>query len=66
MKVKILKDYNDLQLKRLVTVAKDKTLDVTEARAKELIAAGVAEEITEAKPPKESKPAKKPKKKVEE
>lgn len=65
MKVKILKDYNDLQLKRLVTVAKDKTLDVTEARAKELIAAGVAEEIKEAEAPKEPKPAKKPKKKAE-
>ena len=45
MKVKILKDYNDLQLKRLVTVEKDKELEVTAERGAVLIKAGVAAEI---------------------
>ena len=57
MKVKIIKDYNDLELKRLVTVAKDKELTVSEARGKVLIAAGVAEEIKEVEnPADENKP----------
>ena len=51
MKVKIIKDYNDLELKRLVTVAKDKELTVSEARGKVLIKSGVAEEIKEAEKP---------------
>ncbi len=51
MKVKIIKDYNDLELKRLVTVKNDKELTVSEARGKALINAGVAEEIKEAETP---------------
>ena len=47
MKVKIIKDYNDLELKRFVTVAKDKELTVSEARGTVLIKAGVAEAIEE-------------------
>lgn len=35
MKVKVIKSYNDLQLKRVVKVGE--TLDVSEERAKELI-----------------------------
>ena len=62
MKVKILKDYNDLQLKRLVVA--DDELTVSEARGKVLIKAGVAEEIIVEKAPEndEKKPA--PKKKT--
>ena len=45
MKVKVIRDYNDLQLKRLVTVEKDKELEVTAERGAELIKAGVAIEI---------------------
>lgn len=45
MKIKIIKDYNDLQLKRLVTVKNDKELDVTAARGAELVKAGVAVEV---------------------
>ena len=48
MKVKIIRDYNDLELKRLVTVAKDKELTVSEVRGAVLIRAGVAVAIDEA------------------
>ena len=43
MKVKAIKDYNDLQLKRLVKAEEE--LDVTAARGAELVKAGVAVEI---------------------
>lgn len=43
MKVKCIKDYNDLQLKRLVTEGEE--LDVTEERAKVLFGAKVAEKV---------------------
>lgn len=43
MKVKAIKDYNDLQLKRLVKAEEE--LDVTEARGAELIKALVAEKV---------------------
>jgi hypothetical protein len=65
MKVKIIKDYNDLQLKRLVTVKNDKELDVTAERGAELIKAGVAEEI-KAETPAAETPEKKPTRKKKE
>lgn len=70
MKVKIIKDYNDLELKRLVTVKNDKELTVSDERGKVLIDAGVAEEIKattkdEIAPLDNPEPKKTPKKKKE-
>lgn len=64
MKVKAIKDYNDLELKRLVS--KDEELTVSEERGKVLINAMVAVEIAEEIPEatEEPKPKKKSKKKV--
>lgn len=45
MKVKVIQDYNDSVLKKLVT--KDKELEVTDARGKVLISAKVAVAIKE-------------------
>ena len=45
MKVKAIKDYNDLQLKRLVKT--DEEITVSEARGKELISKGVVVKIVE-------------------
>ena len=68
MKVKIIKDYNDLELKRLVTVKNDKELTVSDERGKVLIAAGVAKEVKEATedtPETKPEPKKTPRKKKE-
>lgn len=43
MKVKCIKEYNDLQLKRMVTEGEE--LNVTEERAKVLFGAKVAEKV---------------------
>jgi hypothetical protein len=59
MKVKIIKDYNDLVLKRLVK--KHEMFTINEARGKVLIDAGVAERVVDELSP---EPKKKPKKKV--
>lgn len=44
MRVRVLKNYNDLQLNRLVKAGEE--FDVTEDRAKKLIGAKVAEVVT--------------------
>lgn len=46
MKVKVIENYNDTKLKKLVT--KDTELEVSDARGKELINAKVAVAIKEA------------------
>ena len=72
---KAIKEYNDLQLKKIVT-PKDEPFEVTEERAKQLEAAGVAvvveskpaesvtvtEETPDAVPPKKTTTKKKAKK----
>ena len=60
MKVKAIKDYNDLELKRLVKA--DEELTVKEARGKVLIKAGVAVEVVEPTEVVEEPPKKKTKK----
>ena len=62
MKVKAIKDYQSLKLKRLVKTGEE--LEVTEERGKKLLAAGVAEEIAEPTTPEVvTKPKKAAKKK---
>lgn len=60
MKVKVIVDYNDTQLKRLVKAGEE--FEVTEARGQRLIEAMVAKAIT----PTAEKATKGRKKKVEE
>ena len=65
MKVKAIKDYNDLKLKKLVKA--DTELDVTAARGAELVKAGVAVEIeTTTETPAAETPGEKPTRKKKE
>jgi hypothetical protein len=47
MKVKAIKDYNDLQLKRLIKVKDEEILTVSEARGKHLIELGLVVKVEE-------------------
>ena len=62
MKVKIIRDYNDLQLKKLVK--KNTELEVTEERGAELIKAFVAEKVETITPETETPAAEQPPKKT--
>lgn len=57
MKVKVIVNYTDLKLNRLVKAGEE--LDVTEGRAIELIKAKVAESVTTTTTEKVAKPKKK-------
>ena len=61
MKVKVIKEYFDKELKKLVSSG---VLEVTKERAKVLIAAKVAEAMPEEEATPDAEPTEKPKKKT--